>query len=72
MPNDMPLTPLDRRIAAVRGFNRFYTSRIGVVRDGYLRSRFSLTEARVLYELAAADGVTASISAASLIWTPAI
>jgi DNA-binding MarR family transcriptional regulator/predicted GNAT family acetyltransferase len=52
--------PLDRRIDAVRAFNRFYTRRIGVVRDGYLQSRFSLTEARVLYELAQANGLTAT------------
>src|SRR4051812_37126906 len=39
------------RIAAVRGFNRFYTARIGVLRDGLLRTDHSLTEARVLYEL---------------------
>ncbi len=59
-------TSLDRRIAAVREFNRFYTRRIGVVRDGYLRSRFSLTEVRVLYELAHRDGLTASQIAAEL------
>ena len=39
-------------MADVRRFSRFYTRQVGLLRDGYLETPFSLTEARVLYEVA--------------------
>lgn len=54
------LSPLDRRIEAVRRFSRFYSKQIGMLSEGLLNSPYSLTEARLIYELAHHGETTAS------------
>jgi len=49
------LEPDDAAVAAVRAFNRFYTNVIGLLRGKYLDTPYSLTEARLLFELAQRD-----------------
>lgn len=43
---------LTKRVAEVRRFNRFYTRQMGLLHEGLLQSQLSLTEVRVMYELA--------------------
>src|SRR5689334_1940906 len=44
-------------VAAIRAFNRFYTARVGALRDGLLATAHPLPEARVLYELGQGEAI---------------
>jgi len=68
----MPASPapsLADRVEVIREFNRFYTRRIGVLHEGLLDSKFTLTESRLLWELAHLPdgaGTTATALASAL------
>lgn len=55
-----PVLAHTQSINAVRHFNRFYTRQIGILREQWLNSPFSLTEVRVLYEIAHRSQPTAA------------
>ncbi|MDE3135051.1 MAG: MarR family transcriptional regulator [Acidobacteriota bacterium] len=57
---------LARHVEAVRHFSRFYTRKIGILQQGAYHSPFSLTQVRVLYELAHRDQCTATNLCADL------
>lgn len=58
-------------IDSVRAFNRFYTRFLGVLNEGLLKSPFSPTEARVIYELGSRKETTAAALASDLDLDPA-
>ncbi len=66
MGASVPADRLAERVAALRGFNRFYTQRIGVLHDQLHGSGFTLAESRVLWELSHLPAGEPGISAAAL------
>ena len=58
--------PADEAIDVIRSFNRRYTRQLGLLDRGLLGSEFTLTEARVLYELANGEDSTATRIAGGL------
>jgi DNA-binding MarR family transcriptional regulator/GNAT superfamily N-acetyltransferase len=55
---------LAHRVEAVRRFSRFYTRRIGVLHEGLLGSALTLTEGRIIYEVAQGETTASRLAAA--------
>jgi DNA-binding MarR family transcriptional regulator/GNAT superfamily N-acetyltransferase len=62
----MAIPTPDETVARVRGFTRFYTRRLGVLQEALLGSEFNLPEARIVYEIALGQRLTASDLASDL------
>lgn len=58
-------------IEAARDFSRFYTNFLGVLNTAYLETPFTLTDARVLFEIGSHDGISAVTLARDLHLDPA-
>jgi DNA-binding MarR family transcriptional regulator/GNAT superfamily N-acetyltransferase len=50
----------EQQIAAVRGFSRFYTRKLGIIEPKLLDSPWTLQEARIIYEIAERQHCTAT------------
>jgi len=61
MKSNNPSGPVfENQIAAIRGFSRFYTSKLGIIEPKLLDSPWTLQEARIIYEVAQHPGCTAT------------
>jgi len=66
MGEKVPPEILAAHVAAIREFNRFYTARLGLLNRRHLDGEFSLTEARILYEIGVNSQITATTLRAAL------
>src|SRR3954470_21637524 len=66
LPTPSPAAAPTSHVAALRSFNRFYTSRIGVLDEHLYGTPFTLPQTRVLWELAHREGTTATELARAL------
>jgi DNA-binding MarR family transcriptional regulator/GNAT superfamily N-acetyltransferase len=64
--------PRAEHIAVIRAFNRSYTRQIGLLEDRLLHSPFTLVQARLIFEVATREGVSASDLAADLGMDPGL
>lgn len=69
--NILPSTVDESHVAAIRRFNRFYSRTIGFLEETLSASAFTLTEARVLFDLGQQDETTAALIAQELRLDPA-
>jgi len=58
--NNHPMPSPNETATAFRRLSRFYTCQLGLLDEGLLKNSFQLTEARILYELAYRDALTAT------------
>lgn len=70
MGNNNEVPEQSNHTDSVRDFNRFYTQKIGLLSDRFLDTPFSLTQARVLYELAKAPGAKSADLVKTLVIDP--
>lgn len=61
---------LRKKISVVRGFNRYYTNFLGLLNQHILDSPFSLSEVRILYEIAERENCTAKVLSETLMLDP--
>ncbi len=59
------------RVDAVRAFNRFYVKQLGLIGRGWHGDPYTLTEARIIWEIGQRPPRRSRTSGASSSWTPA-